>query len=46
MEIGKPIKRHTVIPLKSPVQAPEPVAPPLPARTPKEPARMPEKVDG
>lgn len=32
MEIGAPIKRHTVVPLKAPVKAPEPSSKPLPKR--------------
>ncbi len=44
MDIGEPIRRVTVVPLKTPVRAPEPERVPLPVRVP-EPERVPEKVD-
>lgn len=48
MDIGKPLKRYTVIPLTQPVTAPEPLVPAVPERrqqpaAPSAPA-VPEKV--
>ena len=43
MDLGHPLKRHTIIPLKEPVRAPEPAAPPLPDRR-EAPAVQPERV--
>ena len=43
-EIGKPLKRHQVIPLHQPITAPEPQAKPLPAPSVKPAQPAPEKV--
>jgi hypothetical protein len=46
MEIGQPLKRHTVVPLKEPI--PHRTEPSLPAPAPTSPARpttIPERVD-
>lgn len=40
MEIGKPIKRYTVVPLQEPVRAPEPAHKPVPERR----ERVPDKA--
>ena len=48
MDIGRPIRKFTAVPLDEPVRAPEPVQPPLPERR-REHAperREREKVDG
>jgi hypothetical protein len=49
MEIGRPMKRHTVIPLKEPIpQRSEPFIPPLEPSTPQQPTPvpvLPERVE-
>lgn len=47
MEIGRPIRKHTVIPITEPITAPEPVTPkPKPSIAPvKKPERIPEKIE-
>jgi hypothetical protein len=40
-DIGKPVRRETVVPLTQPVRAPEPKEPPLPER--REPVRREEE---
>jgi hypothetical protein len=44
MDIGEPVRRTTVVPLKTPVRAPEPERVPLPER--RAPVREPERIDG
>lgn len=44
MDIGDPIRRHTVVPLKQPVVAPEGPKTPTPQPS-KAPEKVPEKVE-
>jgi hypothetical protein len=46
-DIGKPVRRHTVVPLRREVDAPEGPRQPIPVKEPSapvEPARTPERV--
>lgn len=44
--IGEPIRRHTVIPLENPVQAPEGPSRSVPETSPPSPERIPEDIPG
>ncbi len=44
MDIGKTVKHTTVVPIKHPVQQPEPRVAPAPERR-QEPVKQPERVD-
>ena len=44
MEIGDPVRRRTVIPLKEPITKPIPEPNPAPAPPTRQPVKQPEKV--